>query len=56
MIQDILTILIIGGALAYTGYNIFRALGNAKRKKSTCGGCSGCSTKEKCDQVEQVLP
>lgn len=51
MIQDILTLLIISGALVYTGYSIFKAFSNAKKKNSACGGCAGCSSKAKCEQL-----
>jgi hypothetical protein len=47
MIQDLLTILMVCGAVAYTVYSIIKVYTNARQKKSTCGGCSGCTTKER---------
>jgi hypothetical protein len=35
--------------LAYTGYIIYKKTKDLKEGKSCCGGCSSCSSKEKCN-------
>ena len=44
MIQEIITYLIIFGAISYTLYSFIRFLIPSKNKKHVCsGGCSGCA-------------
>lgn len=43
MIQNLITYLVVGAALAYVFYQAFRILGKQNSENSTgCGGCSGC--------------
>lgn len=35
--------------LGYTSYVIYRKTKDMKAGKSCCGGCSGCSSRGKCD-------
>ncbi len=44
MVEIIIAVIILG----YTGFVIYRKGKDLKAGKSCCGGCSGCSAREKC--------
>lgn len=44
MIQEIIVIVIIAGAVAYTVYSVIRSL--QKKNSGPCGDCSGCDVKK----------
>ena len=41
MIQNIIVILIVVAALAYTVYSVLKSV-TRKKDESPCGGCTGC--------------
>ncbi len=50
--QEIITYIIISGAVAYTLYKLYREFISPKSKASCGGGCSQCSSKN--DLIAEV--
>jgi hypothetical protein len=46
MIQDIIVIALVTGALVKTGYQLSKVIFAKKESASTCGGCSECQLKK----------
>jgi hypothetical protein len=44
--------IIVAIIIAYSGFIIYRKVKDLREGKSCCGGCSGCSSKERCNKSE----
>lgn len=55
MIQDILTVMAVGGASAYTIFSLIKVLISAKQKKAHCAGCSACKPTSQIFKMDKKL-
>jgi hypothetical protein len=56
MIQNLIVVLFILIALAYTGHSVYQSLRPGTKSKSACGGCTGCQLKDLKTSCGEITP